>query len=92
MAGSHVLEGDNPLLGATLAPALPKVGKEQDAMVAVGVDAGGAFTDLVLLNPATGQVYLAKVPSMPQALLCAKMTHYRRGDIYFPGRRFVCLL
>ena len=29
----------------------------------VGVDVGGTFTDLVMLNEATGQVNLAKVPS-----------------------------
>ncbi|MEM8916569.1 MAG: hydantoinase/oxoprolinase family protein, partial [Pseudomonadota bacterium] len=29
----------------------------------VGVDVGGTFTDLILLNPATGAVSLAKVPS-----------------------------
>ncbi|VAW18257.1 N-methylhydantoinase A, partial [hydrothermal vent metagenome] len=29
----------------------------------VGVDVGGTFTDLVLADPATGQVRLAKVPS-----------------------------
>jgi N-methylhydantoinase A len=31
----------------------------------VGVDVGGTFTDLVLFDPATGSVRLAKVPSTP---------------------------
>ena len=31
----------------------------------IGVDVGGTFTDLVLLDPATGGVRLAKVPSTP---------------------------
>ena len=31
----------------------------------VGVDVGGTFTDLILMDPATGSVRLAKVPSTP---------------------------
>ncbi len=31
----------------------------------VGVDVGGTFTDLVALDPASGRVRLAKVPSTP---------------------------
>ena len=31
----------------------------------VGVDVGGTFTDLILMEPATGAVRLAKVPSTP---------------------------
>ena len=31
----------------------------------IGVDVGGTFTDLVMLDPATGGVRLAKVPSTP---------------------------
>ncbi len=32
----------------------------------VGVDVGGTFTDLVLLDPATGSVRLSKVPTTPR--------------------------
>ena len=31
----------------------------------VGVDVGGTFTDLILMEPETGAVRLAKVPSTP---------------------------
>jgi N-methylhydantoinase A len=37
-----------------------------DATVVVGVDVGGTFTDLVLLDEATGAVRTAKVPSTPR--------------------------
>jgi hypothetical protein len=38
------------------------VDTRQDGLI-VGVDVGGTFTDLVLLDPSTGDVRLAKVPS-----------------------------
>jgi N-methylhydantoinase A len=38
----------------------------RDATVVVGVDVGGTFTDLVLLDEATGAVSTAKVPSTPR--------------------------
>jgi N-methylhydantoinase A len=34
----------------------------------VGVDIGGTFTDLVALDPSTGEVLLAKTPTVPGAL------------------------
>ncbi|MFN0115176.1 MAG: hydantoinase/oxoprolinase family protein [Paracoccaceae bacterium] len=41
-----------------------EAGGLQDGLV-VGADVGGTFTDLVLLDPATGAVRLAKVPTTP---------------------------
>ena len=38
-------------------------GREAEAGTLVGVDVGGTFTDLVALDPASGAVRLAKVPS-----------------------------
>lgn len=32
----------------------------------LGVDVGGTFTDLLLINETTGQTHTAKVPSTPQ--------------------------
>jgi len=38
---------------------------ESDRGLVVGVDVGGTFTDLVLMDPVRGDVRLAKVPSTP---------------------------
>ncbi|MBY0398406.1 MAG: hydantoinase/oxoprolinase family protein, partial [Thermoleophilia bacterium] len=43
----------------------PRKGGPTQGGLIVGVDVGGTFTDLVLLDPATGDVRLAKVPSTP---------------------------
>ena len=43
----------------------PTQGGPTQGGLIVGVDVGGTFTDLVLLDPATGDVRLAKVPSTP---------------------------
>ena len=32
----------------------------------LGVDVGGTFTDLLLINEGTGETYTAKVPSTPE--------------------------
>jgi N-methylhydantoinase A len=32
----------------------------------LGVDVGGTFTDLLLINEVTGQTHTAKVPSTPE--------------------------
>ena len=32
----------------------------------LGVDVGGTFTDLLLINEASGETYTAKVPSTPE--------------------------
>src|SRR5262249_24035199 len=35
------------------------------ARVVVGIDTGGTFTDIAMLDPATGRVWSAKTPSTP---------------------------
>ena len=32
----------------------------------LGVDVGGTFTDLLLINEASGETYTAKIPSTPE--------------------------
>ncbi len=32
----------------------------------LGVDVGGTFTDLLLIDESSGQTYMAKVPSTPE--------------------------
>jgi N-methylhydantoinase A len=39
--------------------------KRNQAKAIIGVDTGGTFTDITLLNPATGEVWNAKTPSTP---------------------------
>ena len=39
--------------------------KPQRRRVIVGIDTGGTFTDVTLLDPATGRVWTAKTPSTP---------------------------
>jgi N-methylhydantoinase A len=39
--------------------------KRPAARVIVGIDTGGTFTDVALLDPATGRVWTAKTPSTP---------------------------
>jgi N-methylhydantoinase A len=39
--------------------------KRSAARVIVGIDTGGTFTDVTLLDPATGRVWTAKTPSTP---------------------------
>ena len=39
--------------------------KRPGARVIVGIDTGGTFTDVTLLDPATGRVWTAKTPSTP---------------------------
>jgi N-methylhydantoinase A len=39
--------------------------KDTRARVIVGIDTGGTFTDVTLLDPATGRVWTAKTPSTP---------------------------
>ena len=34
-------------------------------MKVIGIDTGGTFTDLVLHNPKTGGIKIAKIPSTP---------------------------
>ena len=41
----------------------PRVGGER--LSVIGVDVGGTFTDLVTIEPATGAVRIAKVPTTP---------------------------
>ena len=36
------------------------------AKTIVGIDVGGTFTDLVLVDDESGEIKLAKVPSTPQ--------------------------
>ena len=36
---------------------------ENESRHIIGVDVGGTFTDLIMLDPSTGGVHLAKVPS-----------------------------
>ncbi|MCH7478441.1 MAG: hypothetical protein IIA14_10100, partial [SAR324 cluster bacterium] len=38
-----------------------RFGQEENGMIRLGVDVGGTFTDLVLLNDADGSVSLNKV-------------------------------
>jgi N-methylhydantoinase A len=35
------------------------------AKVVIGIDTGGTFTDVTLLDPASGMVWNAKTPSTP---------------------------
>src|ERR671924_172021 len=39
--------------------------RQQGAGVIVGVDTGGTFTDVTLLDPATGRLWTAKTPTTP---------------------------
>jgi N-methylhydantoinase A len=41
------------------------IAQSPKARVIVGVDTGGTFTDITLLDPATGRVWSAKTPSTP---------------------------
>ena len=41
------------------------IAQSPKARVIVGVDTGGTFTDITLLDPATGRVWNAKTPSTP---------------------------
>jgi N-methylhydantoinase A len=50
--------------GATPAPVARRASRAGG--LRLGVDVGGTFTDLILLDAAKGQVFLAKVPSTPQ--------------------------
>jgi len=49
------------------------------AGVRLGVDIGGTFTDIVLLDEATGQVTVAKVPSLPADPAAALLMAVRRA-------------
>ncbi len=49
------------------------------AGVRLGVDIGGTFTDIVLLDEATGQVTVAKVPSLPADPAAALVMAVRRA-------------
>ena len=44
---------------------LMAIAQSPKARVIVGVDTGGTFTDITLLDPATGRVWSAKTPSTP---------------------------
>jgi len=50
--------------GATPAPVARRASRAVG--LRLGVDVGGTFTDLILLDAAKGQVFLAKVPSTPK--------------------------
>jgi N-methylhydantoinase A len=50
-----------PDRGGVRAPSL----HHQGTGVIIGVDTGGTFTDITLLDPATGRVWTAKTPSTP---------------------------
>ncbi len=41
------------------------IAQSPNAQVIVGIDTGGTFTDITLLDPATGRVWNAKTPSTP---------------------------
>jgi len=51
----------------------------------IGVDIGGTFTDVALVNDASGQIGVAKVPTTPndlaQGVLCALDTAMRRYQV-----------
>jgi N-methylhydantoinase A len=43
----------------------PKRSSDERARTIVGIDTGGTFTDVTLLDPSTGRVWTAKTPSTP---------------------------
>ncbi|GAB4167753.1 MAG: hydantoinase/oxoprolinase family protein [Thalassobaculales bacterium] len=64
------LDGDHSLTNnirvtASPPPAQPPSASSRNPSLLVGVDVGGTFTDLILLDAATGHQALAKVPTTP---------------------------
>ncbi|MSO73749.1 MAG: hypothetical protein EXQ99_01150 [Alphaproteobacteria bacterium] len=49
-------------------------------MVRIGIDTGGTFTDLVVLDPASGKVSIVKVPSTPKQPSDAPLAAIRQSD------------
>ncbi|HSV13911.1 MAG TPA: hydantoinase/oxoprolinase N-terminal domain-containing protein, partial [Tepidisphaeraceae bacterium] len=44
---------------------MPMPTSQQTSDLIIGVDVGGTFTDLVALDPTTGQLNVIKIPSTP---------------------------
>ena len=58
----------------------------------LGVDVGGTFTDLLLINEDTGQTHTAKVPSTPEDSSIGVLNGIARraetGSIWVTGKRW----
>ncbi len=52
-------------------------GKENQ--IRIGIDIGGTFTDLMVINLLKMEMYETKVPSIPQNLLSIKEDGLRQG-------------
>jgi N-methylhydantoinase A len=55
----------------------------------VGVDVGGTFTDLVMIDPASGSVRLAKVPSTPDNQAHGVMAALAEAGVDLPGTALI---
>jgi N-methylhydantoinase A len=53
--------------------------------IVVGVDVGGTFTDLIVLDSATGEVRVAKVPTTVENQAFGVMAAIKAGDIALPA-------
>ena len=58
----------------------------------LGVDVGGTFTDLLLINEETGETHTAKVPSTPEDSSLGVLNGIARdpadGSIWVTGKRW----
>ena len=55
----------------------------------IGCDVGGTFTDLVLMDPATGQVHIAKVPSTLDDQSRGVMNAVAEAEASLPGTALI---
>jgi N-methylhydantoinase A len=63
-AASQIASAPAPA-GSPVAAAMPVASRPRTGGLRLGVDVGGTFTDLLLLDEAGGRTYTAKVPSTP---------------------------
>ncbi|MGZ0189209.1 MAG: hydantoinase/oxoprolinase N-terminal domain-containing protein, partial [Alphaproteobacteria bacterium] len=51
----------------------------------IGIDVGGTYTDMVLIDPATGDVRLAKAPTTPENQAFGVLAALREGEANLPA-------
>src|ERR1700759_4677000 len=74
MSGRHRVAAANQVAPPCKQPATV----ENRSVRRIGIDVGGTFTDVVMVDDANGQVWSTKVPTTPKDRVVGAINGYRR--------------